>query len=89
MNKYEKGITLSLVFYNIFGVFILIIDIIRRFNGIYTYSTEYVILLALIFLSLNGNGNTTKENLKNPLIKGFLIIALIISSGFIIELIIW
>ncbi|MFX1448791.1 MAG: hypothetical protein ACFFCG_11765, partial [Promethearchaeota archaeon] len=59
-----------------------------RLNGIYTYSTEYIILLALIFLPLNGNDISGKERMKNPLIKGLLIIALIISSTFIIDLII-
>ncbi|MFX1289279.1 MAG: hypothetical protein ACFFFY_12055 [Promethearchaeota archaeon] len=88
MNKYEKQITISLTFYNVFGVLILIMNIIRRLNGIYTYSTEYIILLALIFLPLNGNDISGKERMKNPLIKGLLIIALIISSTFIIDLII-
>jgi len=88
MNKFEKGITISLIFYNIFGVLVLIMDFIRRFNGIYTYSTEYIILLVFIFLPLNGNGRSMKEKMKNPFIKGFLIMALIISSIFIIELII-
>ena len=87
LNKKEKGLAVSLVIYNFFGVMLLIVDIIRRFNGVYIYSAEYVILLALSFLTVNGNENGIKKILKNQLIRVSLIIALIISSIFIIELV--
>jgi len=88
MNNYEKGLIMFFIFYDVFGVFLLILDIMRRINGIFTYSAEYILLLVLIFPFLNRNGNSMKENLKDPLIKGFLIIALVICLFFVIELII-
>jgi len=88
VDKYEKQITISLIFYNIFGVFLLAMDIIRRLDGIYTYSTEFVILLAIILSLLNANDRNMRTSLRNPWLKGLLILAIIISGISLILLIV-